>query len=783
MRKFSTDELKMFKELAGDPVEFSKAFFKNPSDGSPFVPSRIQERYLRSDAEAVWCCFHRRAGKCLEGSVRVVDPITLRPTPIAELSSIDETQVFDFKANDVVWSKAKWHKNSERKLCLKLELETGVELILSEDHEVFTRDQGWVKAKDIGAGTKLLAPTHLPIEGDTEGTDEDIQKLIGSNETKLEDIPDVVFKLTNRALARYFYALWSRFGRVFRESEYIRLSTNNKALATDLHHLLLRLSVSARIDETGSILITDDIDITRFLNQIGMDIPILDVRAPRRWEVVLGIKSFGYRDVYDIEVDHHDHNFIANDVVVHNSYGLSSRCIYNAVTEPNQRILIFCPSETQRKEIFTNIDGFVRTSPLINALKHKPWSNSNPYLRGFRNNSVIEGHILGVGDNSVTRESRRGLTADYAFLDEAQDFTDETWRVLLPIIRGNLYRPCKQAYIFGTIVKPQGHYFDMIFKPEMKTANDEIMRIPIHENPDFAERPEKIEELMRGTPEMIWKTEYLLLPSSLDTSVFRMEHVDQAFAKDYSYGTDLIRQGHIRVMGVDWDKVQAGTTILIGQYDPINKDVKMIYREEVPPGQFTLSIAVDRIFELYKEFAVDIVTADTGFAGMQIEQLILKSIDLELDLHTKLIPITMQSKVESPDFQNPDNTIRSYMKDFIVELTRRKFEEGLIHFPTSDQKAKDQFYLYEVVRETESRRVYSKEDEHIIDATAFILYGIFKAMDNFLGASFGETAGVRMINTAPTYREIEHAEKDAWSTYDDREYKPYRGSYWPSEEY
>lgn len=782
MRKFSKAELDLFENIGGDPVAFCRNVLKNPQDGTPFIPSYVQEQYLNSTAQNVWCCFHRRGGKCLEGGTLVVDPHSLKPTPISHLFDAKEALVFDFKKNDVVWGGAKWHKNPERKECLKFSLETGVDITLSTDHEVFTREEGWKKAQDLKPGNRILAPSFLPIEGDVSVSIEQIQDLVKDIEaTKV--LPDIVYRFNRPTLCNFFLVIWSIYGRIFKEQEYIRISTNSKDLGKELHHLLLRIGVSGRIDPLGNILITDEIDLTNFLNQIGLNVQVLDVRAPRRWETILEIKPYGYREVYDLEVYHHDHNFIANDIVVHNSYGLAAKAIFHAMTEPNQTILIFCPSETQRKVIFQNIDGFIRMSPIVAASKKNIGnSNANPVLRTFRNDSVIEGHILGVGDNTVARESRRGLSADYAFLDESQDFTEETWRVLLPIIKGNLYRECKQAYAFGTIVKPVGHYYDMIFKPEMKSSVDQILRIPITENPDYRDNPQLIDDMRKGIPENIWKTEYLLLPSSLETSVFQMQHIDQAFKQDYSYGFHNKKSGQYRIMGVDWDKVQAGTTILIGQYHPETKEVQMIWREEIEQGQFSLSSAVDRIFELYREFDVDAVAVDTGFGAMQIEQLILRSQDRMLDLHEKLITVTMQSKVETPDLQDPERIVKSYVKDFMVELIKRKFEDGLLKFPQTDAKARDQFYDYEIVRESETRRVYSKENEHIIDATGFIMYAIFQGFDNFLGASFSETSGVRMIDTTPTYQRQSEIRTDVWAEFDNRE-DTYTDSWFPREEF
>lgn len=725
---------------------------------------------------------------CLEGSSLVLNPETLRPTPLSSLYDVKETITFDFKANEVVWSGAKWHKNPERKTCIKIELESGVDLTLSCDHEVFSKDKGWVKAGTLTIKDKILAPSIIPVYGNIKISDQLAAELaLGSmgdvsytsneivdDRSVARSIPDIVFQLDKYSLGLYLKYIFEYYGRFFKTDEYIRIACSEVVIAKDLHHLLLRLGVCGIINKDSDLIITDPIDINTFFNSCGYNVEILDVRAPRRWEAVVNTKQYGYRDVYDLEVDHDDHNFIANDIVVHNSYGLAVKAIFRAVTKANQTILIFSPSDVQRREIFSNIDGFIRTSEILKGFidKKAPNSNDNPTVRTFKNGTKIEGHIVGVGNQTTTREGRRGLTADWVFVDEAQEIDPEAWRVITPIMKGNIKRKCQQACIFGTIILPEGHFYDMVFKKAHKErANSRVLRIPITQNKDYTR--EMVQELIDegDIPETIWKTEYLLEPSSMDTSVFRLEQVDKAFLSDYEYGPadkPLIKSGRFRVMGVDWDKVQAGSTIVIGEYNPVSQEVQIIWREEIPRSKFSLSMAVNRVFELSRSFAIHCLVVDEGYGALQIEEIQLRSMERGLDLHEKLVSLSMQKRLEVPDVQNPEETVKKYAKDFIIELTRRKFEEGKLKFPSSDDKARKQFYKYEVLKESETRKSYSKEDEHIIDATAFIMYGIFL---NFGISGRGDWSdniadSLLVIDTAASEEEKQRASDQVWKQYD-----------------
>lgn len=157
---------KALLESRSSALKFAENFLVDPTQGTPFRATYPQKFVLSSKKRDVWICVHRRAGKCVVGDTLVIDPTTLKPTPISEAKNFGKTLCFDFETNTPIWVDCTWIESGTKK-CIKLELGSGTHVSLSTDHPVFCAKRGWVEAAQIGIGDRILAPTTIPIFGTT----------------------------------------------------------------------------------------------------------------------------------------------------------------------------------------------------------------------------------------------------------------------------------------------------------------------------------------------------------------------------------------------------------------------------------------------------------------------------------------------------------------------------------------------------------------------------------------------------------------------------------------
>lgn len=675
---------------------------------------------------------------CLTGDTLIIPSDSLRPTPLALAQGTDRTLTFDFQTNSIVWSACHWIRSGE-KPCLRLQLGTGVSVSLSTDHLLYVHNKGWLQAQEIKVGDRILAPSEIPIFGDLTDAEVDIRELV---ETTISNsrVPDPVFLLNKSTLQQYVKLLWETQGRSIPTFDCLCIMVYNRSLALDLHHLLLRFGVESRVSEDQNVFIDDHLDQCAFLNLVGVPYPQYDVRAPRRWEVVINIRKIGVQEVYDLQVEHPDHNFLANDVVVHNSHALSLLALYYAITQENKRIIYFTPSAPQLEEIFNEkISGWISANPLISQEIDERGINRNTPnpVRSFKTGSSIQGFILGTKEGA--QEGKRGLTADILFLDEAQEYSTSDWAVVGAIMGGDSARRERGGvltYVAGTIRQPDGHFFKKIKKYDLDSRTENRIFIPVTENK--SETPESIAKLKISQPPEIWNNEWLLELGDEEDTVFPKDDVTAASILNWSYGSDKIgwsplrgqSDDYVRFIGVDWDRVGAGTNIAVVQYDPMTRHMWTIDRLEVERGDFTYMNACEQIFQLYDTYHPLLVVSDAGAGEMQWQYLYLESAKRGYpDLQHRLIKLSLGSKIEMFDPQTQDIS-KMYIKPVLVGLLQKKLQERQWFFPGIDEELKMQLLTYKKVRETVNTVTFTSRNEHVIDCHMFAIYGIWQMYEN-----------------------------------------------------
>lgn len=1067
------------------PLKFAENLLIDPTLGTRFKATYPQKFILGSTKRDTWICVHRRAGKCITGDTLVIDPITLIPTPISEASHFTKTLTFDFDTNKVIWADCTWIQSGSKK-CIKIECESGIGISLSDDHLVFCSVRGWVKSSQLRIGDKILSPTNLEIFGnlapESNDLELDVDFTFGYNK-----VSPAVYQYDKKSLTIFLREIFLAKGRILHQLNSVAFMFWNRNLSLDIRHLLLRLGINSRIDEDGNLFIEEVEDKSLFLNCIGIEHVVTEIRPLRRWETITNLKTLGLRPVYDLSVDHKDHNFIGSDIVLHNSYSLTITSLWHALFKDNQKIVVFAPSSIQINEFFDVLDKWIAKNPFLAAMQDAVGNHKNPQKRTFSNGSTIQGYLMGlsgsiegakkgitadvvicfpenqrvltdvgwvpigdvvnkgigtkalsispegrlewkkiikrmshtinnpefteiitpygslvctnnhpiltargykeaqhlvVGDtiyyeksilnnrretnpdrhlarrwvlckanqdlnqcqtypstwtsseglvaleiqqidsaipSSSERSNQSGIrenllassftvptrdnsnledvllfrkeanyTGDtrfsrpnsvgclvcrrwidiqreyenqytrilskrelldsstsiedaigscssyrgrekgkeiilfggqvsssnqfntqdsenpsrinaaqnygsrtysksqqdlynlsenfYSFppslvstddlsrlqeisqevvynleiednhtyhvegitnhnCDEAQLFDEEDWRVIAPIMRGDKFRMNKiRTYVAGTTPdNPTNYYYEKIYKMSA-TPKEEKVYIPVIDNPEYTE--EMCEEIKNSTPLNIWTTEWLLELGETDSAVFRKSDIEKACQYDWEYGPQNIDENKVRFIGVDWDKVQAGTNVAVFQYDPISRITQVIYREEVAREKYTYINACNLIADLYEVYRPELVIADQGQGEVQWEILQLESQKRASGLAERLVKLAFNSKIEVPNPQTAELESKP-IKPFLVGQLQQKFQEGLFRIPRHDETLSNQLLAYKVLRQTDKTTKYTTHNEHIIDCCLFTMYGIWWLYENILESNFG----------------------------------------------
>ncbi|MGK7905238.1 MAG: replicative DNA helicase [Hormoscilla sp.] len=218
----------------------------------------------------------------------------------------------------------------------------------------FLTINGWQQLGHLQKGDRIAVPRRLEVFG-TESLG-DCQIKTAHNKT----IPPIVFKLRKSQLALFLNRLFCTDGWATVSSNgqsQLGYATASEQLARQIQHLLLRLGIIAAIkksyfksqdppNDAWQINITDSESIRTFISEIGIfgkeeNLSLVQASLAQRrhqnncdiipqdflqelatsdvyWDEIVSIASVGLQQVYDLTIPE-THNFVANDICVHNT--------------------------------------------------------------------------------------------------------------------------------------------------------------------------------------------------------------------------------------------------------------------------------------------------------------------------------------------------------------------------------------------------------------------------------------------------------------------------------
>lgn len=421
---------------------------------------------------------------------------------------------------------------------------------------------------------------------------------------------------------------------------------------------------------------------------------------------------------------------------------LSVLALHEVLTGEHRRVLVVGPMQSHIDEIFRNIRAFLGVNPVFAA--EVTQDVANPQKLVFSNGSQILGKTTGSSSKGAGK-GIRGQGADLVIVDEAAFLNEEDFLALGAIFRGDLARnrtgrPPK-VFVASTPIQGRGRYYEYC---KNKAMGWHEIHVPITENPDAT--PEYIQACRAASTEYEWLTEWMAEFPDIGEGVFRPSYVERA-QREYSYTPNPgpLLPGRVRVLGVDWDKVQAGPNLVCLELQPDRQKVRLIHREEIPQTEFTLTRAVDRILELDGLLDLDWIYVDRGYGEQQVESLKLagkrlraQGVVQRVPLEEKVVPVSFSEtvKIQDPVTGQPD---KKPIKPFMIFNLVKLFEDDRFEFSLEDATFKKQLLDYRILSKTGRQVRFSSDNEHIIDACALAYHGIFLQVQNPFGFRKPET--------------------------------------------
>lgn len=448
------------------------------------------------------------------------------------------------------------------------------------------------------------------------------------------------------------------------------------------------------------------------------------------WDEIVSIEYIGKQQTYDLSVPL-TNNFVANDMITHNTETMCIEMLWKAHTKPHHRILVVTPYENQVRLIFTRLNEIISESPLLAAEIKR--NTKNPYWIEFNNGAIILGFTTGAASGSGGA-SIRGQRADAIYMDEV-DYMGEADFDSVMAIAGE--RADITIFMSSTPTGKRSKFWAACTNPKMGFTEHYH---PSMHNPNWGEAMEA--EFRAQLSEQGYVHEIEAEFGTQETGVFNKDKLDLATQFEcYSYSPlDYYQEQRakqqklnvqmllfdknnkpprtpFRTMGVDWDKYSASSSIIILDYDVINDKFKVIKRVEVPRGEYSYDNAVNLIIELNEIYQPSWIYCDAGAGEYQIERLrIYGDENPSSGLKNKVKRWQFKQHVELTDPVTGEIE-KAPVKTVMVNQLQIVFERERMILSPFDETLHKQLVDYEVEKiSRDGTPTFTSKNEHFVDA-------------------------------------------------------------------
>lgn len=571
-------------------------------------------------------------------------------------------------------------------------------------------------------------------------------------------IPDSVMSLCNDQIATLLSHMFGSDGCAYiREDGQAEIGyvTPSKRLANQVISLLSRFGVYARLltncaDRAIYISITDRQSIKNFAQyihilghssdiehicKISKEFPSQSVS--NECDIVFvqieRIVFIGDKMTWDLTVPT-VHNFIANNIITHNTETIVVSMLFHMVTRPGLpehegfKIIVIAPFQSQIDLIFTRIKELLASSP---TLKNSIFRSvkAPQYMIELNNGSRVTGFTAGTKSGSGAG-SARGQHAHMLCFDEADFLDSSDMDAAFSIITNH---PDCKIWMSSTPIGKREKFYNTCHNPRWKEFH-----YPSSVNPMWG--PELEATLREGLTSLGWIHEVEADFGEMEQGVFQHMYIKAAH-KGYVYGDFTPDANWEYTLGVDWNDTANGTTIAVIGYDKIHSRYYIVDTSIIRREGWTQLKACEEIVRLNRFWKPMAIYLDKGHGGTQWELLRRfgymairdktrgpQHPDAKL---IKVVPFDFGSNIETRD-PFTGQKIQKPAKGFLVENAVRFFENGVISYPGSDDALTRQFQGYKIDHVSDSGRVVFKAGEagdHLLDAVmlALVAYALEKS--------------------------------------------------------
>ena len=387
------------------------------------------------------------------------------------------------------------------------------------------------------------------------------------------------------------------------------------------------------------------------------------------------------------------------------TFSMALYLIHYSYTHNDGRSLVIAPMKTQVELIYQEILRLASKNEIVsNSITRKV--TSPQFMIQFSNGSTIRFFTSGMRSGGKS-DVARGQEAHVIVLDEMDYMHADDLDALYAMLQKTAEDQPDKVLIGASTPTGRRERFW-----EWCTSNPRFKEFwfPSYCNPYFSKdqeaefREEYSESGYRHEIEADWGEDA--------EGVYPRKYVDKSFMDPgWQYIPQITSARSFFTIGVDWDKYGAGTNILVLEVcnesyeeERFRDKVRVVYREEIPKSEFTLTKGVNRVVELNEIFQPKHIYVDRGFGEVQVELLHKYGVEnpsSRLRERVKGVSFGEMVEVRDPYTKLP---IRKEIKPYMVDNLRQYLENEAISFPIEDEELYMQLISYVVVKTTSSGR-------------------------------------------------------------------------------
>ena len=422
------------------------------------------------------------------------------------------------------------------------------------------------------------------------------------------------------------------------------------------------------------------------------------------------------------------------------TFTLAITLLHYSYTHKDGRCLVIAPMKTQVELIYQEIGRIAgKNEVVMNSITRKV--SSPQFMMEFSNGSTIRFFTSGMRSGGKS-DVARGQEAHVIVLDEMDYMHTDDLDALYAMLQKTAEdQPDKMMIGASTPTGRREKFWEWCRSERFKE-----FWYPSYCNPYFSKDQE--DEFREQYTEMGYRHEIEADWGEDSEGVYPRKFVDKAFISPaWTYDAQLTSARSFHVIGVDWDKYGAGTNIVIVEVCAENYEderfrgkCRVVYREEIDKSEYTLTKAVDRIYQLNDIFKPKHIYVDRGYGEVQVELLHKYGIENPRSgLKEKVRGVSFAESVEVRD-PYTKMLVKKEMKPFMVDNVRQFLEKERILFPETDEELYLQLISYIVIRTTQlGRPIFEASGtamDHAHDALMLALLAITQNYGEFSGGNY-----------------------------------------------